>query len=67
MRVEGNGKVVFANEYNTFSGLTVTNTATASVKAGCKPGEGAVTVNTDATLALADAASLQAALAQLNG
>ena len=54
MRVEGNGKVVFANEYNTFSGLTVTNTATASVKAGCKPGEGAVTLAAGTTLEVAE-------------
>ena len=38
MRITGPGKVVFANEYNTFSGLTVTNTATASVRVGCTPG-----------------------------
>lgn len=54
MRVEGNGKVVFANEYNNFSGLTVTNTATASVKAGCKPGAGAVTMAAGTTLEVAE-------------
>ena len=69
MRVEGNGKVVFANEYNTFSGLTVTNTATASVKAGCKPGTGAVTVNTDATLEVAESgtATIDGALTLAEG
>ena len=69
MRVEGNGKVVFANEYNTFSGLTVTNTATASVKAGCKPGAGAVTVNTDATLEVAESgtATIDGALTLAEG
>ena len=54
MRVEGNGKVVFANEYNTFSGLTVTDTATASVKAGCKPGTGAVTLEAGTILEVAE-------------
>ena len=55
LRVEGNGKVVFANEYSDFSGgLTVTDTATASVKAGCKPGSGAVTLATGTTLEVAE-------------
>ena len=55
LRVEGNGKVVFANEYSDFSGgLTVTNTATASVKAGCKPGSGEVTLATGTTLEVAE-------------
>ena len=54
MRITGPGKVVFANENSSFEGLTVTNTATASVKAGCKPGAGAVTVNTGATLEVAE-------------
>ncbi len=53
MRVEGTGKVVFANEYNTFSGLTVAGTATASVRAGCKPGVGTVSVDAGATLEVA--------------
>ena len=54
MRVEGNGKVVFANEYNTFSGLTVTDTATVSVKAGCKLGTGAVTLEAGTILEVAE-------------
>ena len=55
LRVEGNGKVVFANEYSDFSGgLTVIDTATASVKAGCKPGSGAVTLATGTTLEVAE-------------
>ena len=55
LRVEGNGKVVFANEYSDFSGgLTVTDTATASVKAGCKPGSGAVTLAEGTTLEAAE-------------
>ena len=55
LRVEGNGKVVFANEYSDFSGgLTVINTATASVKAGCKPGSGAVTLAEGTTLEAAE-------------
>jgi hypothetical protein len=58
MRVEGNGKVVFANEYNTFSGLTVTDTATASVKAGCKPGTGVVTLEAGAILEVAESGAV---------
>ena len=55
MRVEGNGKVVFANANNTFDGgLTITNTATVSVNAGCKPGNGAVTVHAGTTLQVAE-------------
>lgn len=55
LRVEGNGKVVFANEYCDFSGgLTVINTATAAVKAGCKPGSGAVTLAEGTTLEVAE-------------
>lgn len=35
LRIEGSGKVIFANKYNTFSGgLTVTDTATVAIKAG---------------------------------
>ena len=44
---------MFANEYNTFSGLTVTNTATASVRVGCTPGVGLVTICSNATLEVA--------------
>jgi autotransporter-associated beta strand protein len=58
MRVEGNGKVVFANEYNTFSGLTVTDTATASVKAGCKPGTGVVTLEAGTILEVAESGAV---------
>ena len=59
MRVEGNGKVIFANVNNAFSGgLVVTNTATASVKAGCKPGNGAVTVHGGATLQVAESGTV---------
>ena len=35
LRIEGSGKVIFANKYNTFrGGLTVTDTATVAIKAG---------------------------------
>ena len=47
------GKVVFSNEYNTFSGLTVADTATAAVNPGCKPGAGTVSVGEGATLEVA--------------
>ena len=69
MRVEGNGKVVFANEHNTFSGLTVTNTATASVKAGCKPGTGAVTLAAGTALEVAESgtATIDGALTLAEG
>jgi hypothetical protein len=49
---------VFANEYNTFSGLTVTDTATASVKAGCKPGTGVVTLEAGAILEVAESGAV---------
>ena len=52
MRVEGNGTVVFANEYNTFSGLTVTDTATVKVNAGCTPGSGDITLGAGTKLTL---------------
>ncbi len=49
----GSGKVVFSNEYNTFSGLTVADTAIAAVNPGCKPGAGTVSVGEGATLEVA--------------
>ena len=50
INVTGNGKVVF-NSASTFSnGLSVGDTATVAVNAGCTPGSGAVSVASGATL-----------------
>ena len=50
---------MFANEHNSGTGgLTVTDTATASVKAGCRPGGGAVTVDSGATLEVAESGTV---------
>ena len=58
--VKGNGEFAFETSYDDASawkvfagGLTVTNEATVSVKPGCKPGKGAVTMNTGTTLKVA--------------
>ncbi len=58
--VQGNGEFAFESSYDDVSswktfagGLTVTNEATVSVKPGCKPGKGAVTMNTGTTLKVA--------------
>ena len=59
MRIEGNGKVVFANANNTFAGtLTVTNTATVEVKAGSTLGTCAVTMASGTTLAVAQSGTV---------
>ena len=55
MRVDGNGKVVFANANNTFAGtLAVADTATVEVKAGNTLGTCAVTMGSGTTLAVAE-------------
>ena len=58
--VKGNGEFAFETSYDDESawkvfagGLTVTNAATVSVKPGCKPGKGAVTMNGGTTLKVA--------------
>ena len=58
--VKGNGEFAFETSYDDASawkvfagGLTVTNEATVSVKPGCKPGKGAVTMNGGTTLKVA--------------
>ena len=58
--VKGNGEFAFETSYDDASawkvfagGLTVTDEATVSVKPGCKPGKGAVTMNTGTTLKVA--------------
>ena len=70
VRVEGSGKVVFANEHNAFSGgLTVAGTATAEVLPGCRPGVGSVSVDAGATLEAAQSgtATLEDALTLAEG
>lgn len=70
VRVEGSGKVVFANEHNAFSGgLTVAGTATAEVLPGCRPGVGSVSVEAGATLgaACSGTATLDGALTLAEG
>ncbi len=70
VRVEGSGKVVFANEHNAFSGgLTVAGTATAEVLPGCRPGVGTVSVEAGATLGAARSgtATLDGALTLAEG
>jgi len=70
VRVEGSGKVVFANEHNAFSGgLTVAGTATAEVLPGCRPGVGTVSVEAGATLGAAQSgtATLDGALTLAEG
>ena len=58
--VKGNGEFAFESSYDDASawkvfagGLTVTDEATVSVKPGCKPGKGAVTLNGGTTLKVA--------------
>ena len=58
--VKGNGEFAFEASYDDASawkvfagGLTVQDEATVSVKPGCKPGKGAVTMNTGTTLKVA--------------
>ena len=58
--VKGNGEFAFETSYDDVSawkvfagGLTVTDEATVSVKPGCKPGKGAVTMNGGTTLKVA--------------
>ena len=58
--VKGNGEFAFETSYDDASawklfagGLTVTNEATVSVKPGCKPGKGVVTMNGGTTLKVA--------------
>ena len=51
LRIEGSGKVIFANKYNTFSGgLTVTDTATVAIKAGAPLPANNITVKSGAAL-----------------
>lgn len=62
--------MVFANPYNSFAGgLTVSDTATAAVNAGCKPGVGTVSVGAGATLEVAQSgtATLDDALTLAEG
>ena len=58
MTVTGCGTVLF-NSVSTFSnGLTVTNTATVAVNPGMRPGDGTVTVRTNATLQVAQSGTV---------
>ena len=58
MRVCGCGEVLF-NSYSRFGkGITVEDTATLSVNAGCAPGKGDVTMNSGATLSLPEKGSV---------
>ncbi len=70
MAVCGSGKVVFANQHNSLAGgLTVSDTATAAVNAGCCPGIGPVDVDAGATLEAAQSgtATLEDALTLAEG
>ena len=58
MRVRGCGEVLF-NSYSRFGhGITVEDTATLSVNAGCAPGKGNVTMNSGTTLSLPETGSV---------
>ena len=58
MRVCGCGEVLF-NSYSRFGmGITVEDTATLSVNAGCAPGKGNVTMNSGTTLSLPETGSV---------
>ena len=51
LRIEGSGKVIFANKHNTFSGgLTVSDTATVAIKAGASLPANNTTVKSGAAL-----------------
>ena len=52
MAVTGNGMLVFNSESTFSGGLTVGDTATIKVNAGCTPGTGAITLGAGTTLAL---------------
>ena len=69
MIVKGCGKVVFNSASTFVGGLTVKDTATVLVNAGCKPGDGAVTLADTATLAAAQSgtATLGGALSVASG
>ncbi|MBO7684001.1 MAG: hypothetical protein J6T51_04675 [Kiritimatiellae bacterium] len=58
VRVYGCGKVVF-NSYSTFGkGITVYDTATLAVSAGCRPGSGMVTMNAGTTFEVAESGTV---------
>ena len=58
VRVRGCGEVLF-NSYSRFGhGITVEDTATLSVNAGCAPGKGNVTMNSGTTLSLPETGSV---------
>ena len=52
MAVTGNGTLVFNSESTFIGGLTVGDTATVKVNAGCTPGTGDITLGVGTTLAL---------------
>ncbi|MBO7654089.1 MAG: hypothetical protein J6U40_04135 [Kiritimatiellae bacterium] len=70
MTVCGSGKVIFANQHNNFTGgLTVSDTATLAVNAGCCPGVGLVSMGANTTLEVAQSgtATLGGALTLAKG
>ena len=63
MLATGTGKIVFANENNSFSGrLLVSNSVRIVVNSGCKPGTGKVELRNTSTLELKSGASAAGAV-----
>ena len=54
MRLYGPGEVVFANEHKVSGGVTANDSVTVTCNAGCRPGNGAVTMNGTSTLKVAE-------------
>ena len=54
MRLYGPGEVVFANAHKVSGGVTANDSVTVTCNAGCRPGNGAVTMNGTSTLKVAE-------------
>lgn len=58
MRLYGPGEVVFANEHKVSGGVTANDSVTVVCNAGCRPGNGAVTMNGTSTLKVAESGTV---------
>ncbi len=69
MRLYGPGEVVFANAHKISGGVTANDSVTIVCNAGCRPGNGAVTMNGTSTLKVAESSevSLGGALTLASG
>jgi len=58
MRLYGPGEVVFANAHTVSGGVTANDSVTIVCNAGCRPGNGAVTMNGTSTLKVAESGTV---------